>query len=397
MTELNPPPRLLMGPGPITADPRVLNAMSEAAGRPVRPVDDRRDDRHDVALPPGVPHRQRADLPGRRHVACRHRGGARVPARAGRPRAGAGVRSLRPPAQGDRRSAAQAEVHTIEVPWGEVFTPEAVEAAVRQVRPKLLALVQGDTSTTMCQPLADIGEIARRHDVLVYCDATASIGGNEFETDRWGLDVATAGLQKCLGGPSGSAPITISPRAADLINARKHVEAGIRDESDADSGGAHRQQLLRPRADHGLLGTSAAQPPHRGHVDAVRRPRVRAAARRRGSRCGDRPARAARPGDAGRRPGPRPQRVRGRRAQDEQRGRGRDPRRCRRRPGARRAPGRTWHRDRHVVRPAARPGLADRHDGPTTPARRPCSRRSTPSRRCSVGAAASRPADEVYA
>ena len=108
----------------------------------------------------------------------------------------------------------RAEVHTIEVPWGEVFEPEAVEDAVRRVRPKVLAIVQGDTSTTMCQPLADIGEICRRHDVLLYCDATASLGGNDFETDAWGIDVATAGLQKCLGGPSGSAPITISDRAA---------------------------------------------------------------------------------------------------------------------------------------------------------------------------------------
>ena len=106
----------------------------------------------------------------------------------------------------------RAEVHTIEVPWGEVFTAEQVEDAVRRVRPKVLAVVQGDTSTTMCQPLADLGEICRRHDVLLYCDATASLGGNAFETDAWGLDVVTAGLQKCLGGPSGSAPITISDR-----------------------------------------------------------------------------------------------------------------------------------------------------------------------------------------
>ena len=50
-----------------------------------------------------------------------------------------------------------AEVHTIERPWGEVFDVEAIEAAVARVRPKVLALVQGDTSTTMNQPLADLG------------------------------------------------------------------------------------------------------------------------------------------------------------------------------------------------------------------------------------------------
>ena len=60
----------------------------------------------------------------------------------------------------------RAEVHTIEVPWGEVFTPDQVEDAIKRVRPRLLLTVQGDTSTTMLQPLAELGEICRRHDVL---------------------------------------------------------------------------------------------------------------------------------------------------------------------------------------------------------------------------------------
>ena len=130
----------------------------------------------------------------------------------------------------------RAEVHTIEVPWGQVFEPDMVEQAVRTVSPKLLAIVQGDTSTTMCQPLADIGRICRDNDVLLYCDATATLGGNTFEMDAWGLDIATAGLQKCLGGPSGSAPISISPRAVEVINSRKHVEAGIREHHDPAQG-----------------------------------------------------------------------------------------------------------------------------------------------------------------
>jgi (S)-ureidoglycine-glyoxylate aminotransferase len=129
-----------------------------------------------------------------------------------------------------------AEVHTIEVPWGTVFEPEQIEAAIETVRPKVLAIVQGDTATTMCQPLRDVGEICRRNDVLFYCDATASLGGNRLDLDDWGLDVVTAGLQKCLGGPSGSAPISISPRAVDVIWARRHVEAGIAESSDVSRG-----------------------------------------------------------------------------------------------------------------------------------------------------------------
>ena len=235
MSELDPPARLLMGPGPITADPRVLRAMSKQLVGQFDPwmtaaVNDT------MAL-----YRQVFRTANEQTFLVD-----------GTSRAGieAALVSLVEP--GDRvlvpvfgrfghllaeiSARCRAEVHTIEVAWGEVFDPETVEDAVRAVRPKVLAIVQGDTSTTMCQPLADIGETCRRHDVLLYCDATASIGGNEFETDRWGLDIATAGLQKCLGGPSGSAPITISPRAGELIEQRKHVEAGIRDESDTDVG-----------------------------------------------------------------------------------------------------------------------------------------------------------------
>jgi (S)-ureidoglycine-glyoxylate aminotransferase len=232
---IDPPPRLLMGPGPINADPRVLQAMSA-------PLVGQYDPWMTATM---------------NETMALYRAVFRTANEQtflvdGTSRAGieAALVSLLEP--GDRvlvpvfgrfghlltelAERCRAEVHTIEVPWGEVFEPEAVEAAVRRVRPKVLAIVQGDTSTTMCQPLADIGEICRRHDVLLYCDATASLGGNDFDADAWGIDIATAGLQKCLGGPSGSAPITISDRAAAVIDARKHIEAGIRSDDDVDHG-----------------------------------------------------------------------------------------------------------------------------------------------------------------
>ncbi|MDR6117979.1 (S)-ureidoglycine-glyoxylate aminotransferase [Aeromicrobium sp. SORGH_AS981] len=232
---VNPPPRLLMGPGPITADPRVLRAMSaQLVGQ------------YDPAMTGYM-----VEVMGlyREVFATANEQTFLVD---GTSRAGieAALVSLLEP--GDRvlvpvfgrfghllaeiGERCGAEVHTIETDWGTVFAPEQVEAAIAEVRPKVLAVVQGDTSTTMCQPLADLGEICRRHDVLLYCDATASLGGNPFETDAWGIDVATAGLQKCLGGPSGSSPITISPRAVDVIDGRRHVEAGIAEERDVARG-----------------------------------------------------------------------------------------------------------------------------------------------------------------
>lgn len=233
--QINPPTRLLMGPGPVTADPRVLRAMSaQLVGQ------------YDPAM---TAYMNETMALYREVFRTRNEQTFVVD---GTSRAGieAALVSLVEP--GDRvlvpvfgrfghllteiATRCGAEVHTIEAPWGQVFAPEQIEAAIREVRPAVLAIVQGDTSTTMCQPLAELGEICRRHDVLFYCDATASLGGNAFELDAWGLDVATAGLQKCLGGPSGSAPISISPRAVEVIQARRHVEAGLVADGDVPRG-----------------------------------------------------------------------------------------------------------------------------------------------------------------
>ncbi|MCP1217127.1 alanine--glyoxylate aminotransferase family protein [Acetobacter orientalis] len=132
-----------------------------------------------------------------------------------------------------------AEICTLELPWGQVATLEQIEQALITHKPQVFACIHGDTSTTMAQPLEGVGALCRKYGVLSYADVTATLGGMEVAVDRWGMDVVSGGLQKCMGGPPGSAPITISDRAAQHIMARRHVEAGIR--------GANTQDGARPR------------------------------------------------------------------------------------------------------------------------------------------------------
>ncbi|MFV0375311.1 pyridoxal-phosphate-dependent aminotransferase family protein [Microbacterium sp.] len=231
---IDPPARLLMGPGPISAYPSVLRAMSAPlVGQ------------YDPFMTDTMAETQELY---RRVWATGNDATLLID---GTSRAGieAAIVSLVRP--GDRvlvpvfgrfghllaeiAERAMAEVHTLETAWGQVFPPSVIEEAVVRVRPTLLALVQGDTSTTMNQPLDEIGEICSRHGVLFYTDATASLGGNAFHADAWGVDAATAGLQKCLGGPSGSAPITLSARAVERVGARKRIEAGIREDGDPEA------------------------------------------------------------------------------------------------------------------------------------------------------------------
>ncbi|SHO56868.1 pyridoxal-phosphate-dependent aminotransferase family protein [Vibrio quintilis] len=224
---LNPPQRLLMGPGPINAYPRVHQAISQSLIGQYDPVM--------TGYMNQVQALYRGVFETQNQQTMLIDGTARAGIEA------VLVSVLKP---GDKvlvpvigrfghllceiAQRVGAEVRTIDIPWGEVCPPEKVEAEVKAFQPKLLATVQGDTSTTMNQPLEALGEICHRHGVLFYCDATASIAGNELKADAWHLDAVSAGLQKCLGGPSGSAPVTLSDRCAALINQRKHVEAGIR-------------------------------------------------------------------------------------------------------------------------------------------------------------------------
>jgi alanine-glyoxylate transaminase/serine-glyoxylate transaminase/serine-pyruvate transaminase len=113
------------------------------------------------------------------------------------------------------------EVTTVEKGWGEVFTPGEVEAAVAVAKPKAVAIVHAETSTGALQPMDGLGEIARRHDALLIVDCVTSLGGVPVLVDEWGADAAYSGSQKCLGCPSGMAPVTLSPRACEAITARR--------------------------------------------------------------------------------------------------------------------------------------------------------------------------------
>ena len=232
-----PPARLLMGPGPIDADPRVLKAMSNQL---IGQFDPKMTECMDETM---ALYRQVFDTQNRWTFIVDSTSRGAIEA--------AMVSLLEP---GDKvlvpvfgrfghllceiAERCGAEVSAINTEWGSVFSPELIQREIKTSRPKMLAIVQGDTSTTMLQPLKEIGEICREEGVLFYCDATASIGGNELKTDAWHLDAVTVGLQKCLCGPSGSAPITLSERAVSIIEERRHIEAGIRDGNISDGPGS---------------------------------------------------------------------------------------------------------------------------------------------------------------
>ncbi len=113
-----------------------------------------------------------------------------------------------------------ADVVPVRAEWGRAIEPDAIARALADGRTRMVAMIHGETSTGVLQPLAEIGRLARSHDALLMADAVVTLGGSEVATDLWGVDVMVAGTQKCLSCPSGLAPLTYNPRAEAVLEKR---------------------------------------------------------------------------------------------------------------------------------------------------------------------------------
>jgi alanine-glyoxylate transaminase/serine-glyoxylate transaminase/serine-pyruvate transaminase len=114
-----------------------------------------------------------------------------------------------------------ANVERVSKPLGEIFTVEEIEAALKQKKYKVFAFVHAETSTGAEQlHVKEIVDAAHKQGALVVMDTVTSLGSIPLKVDEWGVDVAYSASQKGLGAPSGLAPITIGPRAREAIQKR---------------------------------------------------------------------------------------------------------------------------------------------------------------------------------
>ena len=234
--DLEPAPRLLMGPGPVDVYPRVLRAMSVPMLGQFDP--------EFTAYMNEVMELYRQVYRTRNHWTLLVNGTARSGIEACLGSLVAPGDKVLVPRFGrfghllaEICSRVGGEVHSIDTEWGSTFPIDRIADQVRRLRPSVLAMVHGDTSTTMAQPLEGLAEACREVGALIFVDATATLGGMPVEVDGWDLDAVSSGLQKCMSGPPGTSPVTLSDRAADAINGRKHIEGGIRPEGYVEADG----------------------------------------------------------------------------------------------------------------------------------------------------------------
>jgi alanine-glyoxylate transaminase/serine-glyoxylate transaminase/serine-pyruvate transaminase len=114
-----------------------------------------------------------------------------------------------------------ANVDRVNKPLGEIFSLEEIDTALKQKEYKIFAFVHAETSTGAEQLyVKEIVEAAHKQGALVVMDTVTSLGSIPLKVDEWGVDVAYSASQKGLGAPSGLAPITVNARAKETIEKR---------------------------------------------------------------------------------------------------------------------------------------------------------------------------------
>src|SRR5262249_12738799 len=218
--QLNPSPRLLLGPGPSDAHPRVLSVMAtpllghldpqfleimtetQAMLRTVYQT------KNPLTFPVSATGTAGMETclvnllePGDKAVICT-----------------AGYFGNR---MVDIAGRCGAQVTVKEAPWGQTFDLQQLRETLQAVKPKVLGIVHAETSTGALQDIAQLGKLCHEFGALLVTDCVTSLGCIPVKLDEWEVDAAFSCSQKGLSCPPGMAPVSFSQRAVDALKARK--------------------------------------------------------------------------------------------------------------------------------------------------------------------------------
>ena len=220
MNELHAPQKVLLGPGPSTVHPRVLQALANPVMGHLDPaffqvMDDVCEMLREVfhttnsmTLPisstgTGAMETACANTiePGDEVLICRN-----------------GYFGIR---LADIAERCGATVHVMDTPWGKAVDAQMLRDEIKQYPGlKAVGVVHAETSTGVLSDMKELVEVIHEAGALAIVDAVTSLGGHEVRMDDWGIDICYSATQKCLGAPPGLAPISLSPAAMDVVSKR---------------------------------------------------------------------------------------------------------------------------------------------------------------------------------
>lgn len=218
--QLSPSPRLLLGPGPSDAHPRVLSAMATPLLGHLDPeflviMNETQDmlrqafqTKNALTFPVSATGMAGMETcvfnllePGEKIVVC--------------------VKGFFGQRIVEIATRAGAQVTRLDKPWGEVFDLNQLRETLSKVRPKVLAIVHAETSTGAWQPVEELGKLCHEFDTLLLLDCVTALACMPLHVDAWEVDAVYSCSQKGLSCPPGLSPVSFSPRAVEVAAKRK--------------------------------------------------------------------------------------------------------------------------------------------------------------------------------
>ncbi|MDD3721936.1 MAG: alanine--glyoxylate aminotransferase family protein [Lutibacter sp.] len=104
---------------------------------------------------------------------------------------------------------------------GDIVSLDDIEKALSIKKYKLITITHVDTSTGVLVDPKPIAELAKKYNTLSILDGVCSVAGEEIRQEAWGIDVVLTASQKAVGVPPGLALLVVSQKALGAFKNRK--------------------------------------------------------------------------------------------------------------------------------------------------------------------------------
>jgi aspartate aminotransferase-like enzyme len=115
-------------------------------------------------------------------------------------------------------------VKHIKYEWGRAFDLYELEQQLERGCYEALLICHNETSSGITQDAPAIAEMCERYNTPFILDGITSIGGLPVHLEKWNVEAAAMGAQKCTAGPSGIAAIAFTTKFYERCKAIREQE-----------------------------------------------------------------------------------------------------------------------------------------------------------------------------
>ncbi len=115
-------------------------------------------------------------------------------------------------------------VKHIKYEWGRAFDLYELEQQLERGCYEALLICHNETSSGITQDAPAIAEMCDRYNTSFILDGITSIGGLPVHLEKWNVEAAAMGAQKCTAGPSGIAAIAFTTKFYERCKAIREQE-----------------------------------------------------------------------------------------------------------------------------------------------------------------------------